>query len=699
MLRLVDGPVIEREAEAIAATLRRGDRVALRCGAAADQVVAATARALGEPVVIARVPAALDQVARTVLELAHTADPSAVVAIDEALRHPDGRAEAISLLDGTLRGRRVVVERVENLFVHDRDEVASALLDQRQHLTRWVLDRADLVSSQQTLLHWRGREQTFAPTEAPVRLQNGAPRAARALWSDYEDVRAYELALQLEAVGGEDEVGEALEFSRALDADSLRGSLWDALPEGVTALLKSLAVHGRPIDEAMLPRLPGYDATAYERGTTLALWRARGGSVVVDPAWTDWCFRTLARAEVQDCRRDLAETFAREVRPDDPSSHRGGLFMLEAARLFISLGEVDRALPYARHGVELVVGHARELSANRRYKDASAIYERLLLPPIPLSTRLRGYVKHYLHYNRAHARPELEPVVETARGYEASLTDWPENAIFWSRATRAWFLAGEPARARNCLLRARQQVPSHRDKDARLIARTARRLAELGHPLEAIDVLDGYAPDTARAEEDVAQLTRILEIGWEADRLEVAGAPPLALHRRERFRIVQQQGGWRFLADRLGRSARCATPIESARAFLATVSDEVRRLLRAFDRDLDDEERERKHTLLAMIDLIASGLDAPGSPTTWVYGRLERGENDALWLVSGGNLDARYEVPPALAADVVVGDHACLAEVVAGPSGVPRGPVVRLETLPRRDRDAVWQAWRERLQA
>ncbi|MFO0605018.1 MAG: hypothetical protein U0324_17695 [Polyangiales bacterium] len=62
---------------------------------------------------MAQVPTALDQVPRTVLDLARAAAPDKVVAIDTALRASGGYAEAIHLLDRALRDRKVVVERVE----------------------------------------------------------------------------------------------------------------------------------------------------------------------------------------------------------------------------------------------------------------------------------------------------------------------------------------------------------------------------------------------------------------------------------------------------------------------------------------------------------------------------------------------------------------------------------------------------------
>lgn len=697
MLRLVDSAFVEGESQRVVAELRQGKRLALRSGPVTTSVVATAVSQLGEPVAIARVPLELDQLPRTVLELARAAAPNAIGAIDESLRDPEGCEKTVSLLDEALRGRRVIVEQMDRFAAREGDEVASALSEQRRRFVRWILDRADVISSQHLLSPWGGTHYTLSQREPTVALRNGAARPSRARWEDFDDVETFTLALQLEALEG-DEPDEASLLSRAWDADSMRARLWELLPEETAGLLRSLAVFGRPLATTLLRRLPTFDDDSWARGAALALWHDRGDSVVVDTSWTAWCHRALPRTELRECRRALAETFAREVRPEDPSAPRAGIMLLETFRLFVELGEVERALPYARHGIELLAGYARDLSREHHYAEAAAVYERLASPAIEMPKRLRAYVRHYLHYNRAHARPELEPVIETARGYESSLSAWPENAIFWSRAVRAWFLAGQPVHARNCLERARSEVPEHRDKGARLIARTARRLIELGYPLEAIEVLGDYQPDTERAADDVRHLATRLDAGWTAERLEVPGVPALVLHRPERFRIVRQSEGWRLLADRLGRSARCATPIACARDFVKSLSDAVRASLRAYDRDLDEDERARKQTFLSMIDVSASGLDAPGAPTAWVYGTLERDARGALWVVPGGNLSGRYEVPSALADALTVGDQTWLAEVLAGPSGVPRGPVQRLEPLPRMSREEVWRAWRERLQ-
>jgi tetratricopeptide (TPR) repeat protein len=705
MMRLVDGQPLKQKARDIAASLRRGERIALDFDAAMapDRVVAAVVHELGNEAVVASVPAAIEQVSRTILELSSVLDPKDVGQVDEALREqkPGATQAALNRLTQALEGRIVVVLNVENLALPESNEIAGALREQRQACYGWISQRANLATAPRWLSSWAAHRQTIAAPDAPpVELQNGGPRPPTFVWDNHRHLQTFELALTLEALGMSPYAEEVAGVIGSLTPESMRARVWEALPDGTLALMKVLAVHNRPMAHDVLERLPEYCNEDYQQGKELALWRERAGWVAVDAAWSDWCERTLPQAERQEAHRVLAETFAREVSPGDPSSCLAGLSMLEAQRHLLCVGDVDRALEYSRFGAELFVDAARRLSRERRFEESAALYGRLLSIQGLLSSRLWAYAKHYYHYNRSHARPELEPVRATAIGYEASSRDWGDNAIFWSRAVRAWYLAAEPSKAQQCLSQAMQKVPEHPDKKARLIARTARRLAEMGRVVDAIEVWGTYKPDTPRARDDAARLTACLSDGWEAERLEVSGLRPLVLLRPERFKIVQQQDGWRLVADRLGRSERSSTPLESVRDFVQRVALEVKGLVGKLDRELDDDERERKQALLSTVDVIASGLDAHAAPTTWVYGRLERDEQGALWLASTGNQAARYQVPEALAEreKVVVGDHAWLAEVVAGPSGVPKGPVQKLERLSRQDPETILRRWRERLE-
>jgi len=70
---------------------------------------------------------------------------------------------------------------------------------------------------------------------------------------------------------------------------------------------------------------------------------------------------------------------------------------------------------------------------------------------VPVGRRVKAYIRHYRHYahvNRGHA--DTEPSAETERGYEQVLTDWPENALFWSRLIRTRVYRNDLSDALSC---------------------------------------------------------------------------------------------------------------------------------------------------------------------------------------------------------------------------------------------------------
>jgi len=699
VLRVVDSPAVLERAAKIAEQAQR-EPVAVQIGATSshEQMVSATLRAIEGQVAFATLTPSLDQTSFAITELARALPPTDRVAIDAALRDApsEGIEAALTHLDAALQGRLVVLDHVERLAAPSTDEASAALEEHREHFKAWARTRADLVFSDGAMTGWRRHSRLGGVYQAqPFALQNGAAVPSLVHWEPGSDADAFALALAAQALD-----------APALDPDDahavapaavLRDQLWSLLPDEATSLLVLLATHGRPLSVEVFERVDGFDSAAANLGAELALWRVRGGEVAVDAGWIDWCRSARPPVERRAARRRLADALTREVNPDDASAALAGLSCLEAQRHLLALHEVEHALRYARYGLESFVAAARDLSLDHQYAEAAALYERLLVTPERLPRRLRGYARHYLHFNRAHARPEMEPVAETAKGYDAALSDWPENAIFRSRCVRAWYLAQQPERAREQLRAALADVPDHPDKRARLIARTARRLAEHEHFIDGAEVWNGYAPDTARAWEDARHFEARLERGWRADRLQVPGVDPLFLLRDDGFRIVRTGSDWRFIAEQLGRSERHATPIEAARDFVRSVSDEVKLLLRTLDRELDDEQRRRKHTLLSLVDVIASRLDAPAGDRTWVYGRVERDPDGLLWLVTEGNVAARYEITEPLASKLVVSPRNYLAEVTTDSSGVPRGPVLSVEPLSARDPEAVLREWRSRL--
>ena len=91
---------------------------------------------------------------------------------------------------------------------------------------------------------------------------------------------------------------------------------------------------------------------------------------------------------------------------------------------------------------------------------------------------MRGYARHYFHYNRAQCK--AESIQETQRGYEEALLLWPENALFWSRLIRNKFLANDEEGAMGALAKAWDLVPEHPERSSTLVVRTVDRLLGRG---------------------------------------------------------------------------------------------------------------------------------------------------------------------------------------------------------------------------
>lgn len=94
----------------------------------------------------------------------------------------------------------------------------------------------------------------------------------------------------------------------------------------------------------------------------------------------------------------------------------------------------------------------------------------------------------------------------------------------------------------------------------------------------------------------------------------------------------------------------------------------------------------------AEVDLLA--LDRLGPEFVWVLGDLERDEA-GLWLRSGGSFDVRFVVPEEMARDLVIADVPYFGLVTAGASGVPVGPVTRLEPAYGSEKEVLAE-WEQR---
>ncbi len=538
MLRIENSPELVEQAAGVIEQARGGALTIVRPSPTidAERLVPAIVAAAPCPVVVLRIPAALDQVPEASLALLDALYPDAGAAQGEQLRDAlasASRYEAwLATLEAALEGRWLAVEHLDRLAPRRADSLGDALGERAQRLWRFCLDRAVVVTGRAPVVERRERRAVpLRPASAPgVRLMNGAPRAASVSWEDVGDSATYRLALALQALGAR--------TVEPIEATALRERIWDLVAESVRTVLRWLAVHGRPIARSLVERWPDVSSEGIERGLSLGLWSERAGALALDDGWVEWYDRAAPATRVRELHRQLAASMiAREDRAPSPTETH------QLFRHLLASGDADQAWSRSMYGVELLVEHARALSESRQFEQAATLYQRLL-DREALDGRLRAYALHYLHFNRAHARPELESVAQTAAGYREATEGWPDNALFWSRAIRASVLADERDAARSAMRRAAEVVPPHDDRGARLYARTARRLVDLQRPMDAIELLGDYRPDSERAWEDFNAMCAKLAAGWMVSSLAVREQPALQLDAPARATLCWQSKPW-----------------------------------------------------------------------------------------------------------------------------------------------------------
>jgi len=627
--------------------------MAVQFGPTIDQsrLLAAIVRRLDRPLV-ATVPSALDQVSETVLELASGLDADAQRAVDGALRDAQREPHRFSVVLERLReaaaARPIVVDRLDRLSFAERDNLRGALAPLVRQFADWIASHAMLVTCSNPWQPTGWRTHVVRPTsEPPVQLANGEVRPSSVPWSEGSDPRLYRWALTREVVEGTSQnIRDDLPMT-AYGEDALREAVWSSLPDNVRGMLAALAVHARPLTRALCERIEGFERDSFEWGAALGLWTERAGLVIADDLWLDLHGRTIPALECGQALRRVATALASAAVAEDESAALMGLALHGAHRHYLKLEEFDNAFRYAKYGLELFVDHARDRSERGDFDGAAELYGRLLSRP-DLSPRLRSYVRHYLHYNRAHARPATETIRQTAEGYELALRDWPENALFCSRTVRAWALADDLGRARAYLEQASRLVPDHPMRDALLFGRTARRLVELKRPFEAIELLGEYVPtayEAARAHEEFRALCEGLTKGWDARSIDAAGVRSIVLRRPVRCRMLRSEQGWQFVAEELGESRWHVRPSDSVAEVIELVSAEARLLCARSERDLSPEERVRRTLLLSLVDLRASHLNGAVF-SKWLLGTLRR--EGSGWVLEARDARVRYVVEPAL---------------------------------------------------
>lgn len=330
--------------------------------------------------------------------------------------------------------------------------------------------------------------------------------------------------------------------------------------------------------------------------------------------------------------------------------------------------------------------------------------------------RLRGYARHYLHYNRGYG--QLESQAATERGYRGALSDWPGNALFWSRLVRVVCFQDRPATALADLEAAQDAVGDHPQKQTVLVARTVRGLLDKDRLVDAVRIWGDYSADTPYAMEVEQRLHTALEAGWQIRRLVLDPEQPLVFVRPVEVRVAR--GGERWSAEFRGLRAfgYGQTPLEALQALVRTAREEVAALVRAYTSDLAAGDRLRKRLLLGVVDVRASAIDASPLDSYWYCGFLVRDREGAIWFRTAGERDLWFEVPSGLGIDVlepqprstgdslfgllfepdlkpvVVDELPHLARVATDAQGAPTGPVIELRPGFRGSEEELWEEWR-----
>jgi tetratricopeptide (TPR) repeat protein len=601
----------------------------------------------------------------------------------------DDLAPVLGMLDAALGGRALLVSDWDALGTAGVDrELGLALLPRMESLRSWLAERAQVLTFQRRAPD--GRPPLPVPREPPVQLVNGAIQDTRPLLAHLgADGASYALGLAVLALGcAQDEV-------LALTETGLRARLWELLPPSTRTLLLRLGLHDRPLRRDHLP--PDITPEAVALGADLGLWSTDGADLQVEAGWAEALRQSLPGELVRQAHLELAESFLRDFRLGDDSAWAAGVSVLEAHRHLVEAGELERARHCWHFGVPLVVEAARRRSLDHRFADAAKLYEAVVgaidRREVVAPSRLCGYARHYLHYNRAHGR--LEDRQATERGYRAALRDWPENALFWSRLVRVEFYLDRPAQALADLAQAQQVVEEHPQKQTFLVARTVRGLLDHGRFVEAVQTWATYLPDTFYAREIEGDLARALAKGWAVERLLLDSDAPLIFTRPLQLQLLRAGGRWSAEVPELACFAEGGTPLDALRGLVTRVREDCATLVRSYTHTLPLQERMRKRLLLGAVDIVASRVDAAAPREWWMMGHLERDDCGRLWLKAGGARAERYEVPAELVE--VVDDLPHLARVDADASGAPRGPVRLLLPGFRGSEEDLWRAWRARV--
>lgn len=638
------------------------------------------------------VPAGADQAERVLLSLGEALGGDAMALVDAHLTSdPDQPKRILDQIGERLVARPLLVDGWDAVeFAGLDQELGLALRPRAQAIRDWLSERASVIVG-----HFRApldRDSIPTPWTPPVDLVNGDVQDTADLWVRVgQDPSAFVAALACRALGAaEDEVGE-------LPEPALRARVVELLPRNLLRAFCLISVHARPISPGHVPG--GLDARALALGQDLGLWSCVGSQLVPEPGWIEFAAREIDPGVCRPLHLELANSFLADFRPGDEIAPAVALSVLEAHRHLVAAGEYERARECWRYGAPMLVEAARRASITGDHAKAARLYGAVVEATdrgeLAMPRQLRGYARHYLHFNRGHG--ELESLAVTERGYRQALEDWPGNALFWSRLVRVVCFQDRLGAARVDLARAQEVVDPHPQKQTVLVARTVRGLLDKGRLFDAVCLWDGYSADTPFAQEVEQRLHAALEGGWTVQRLILDPDAPLVFVRSMQVRVVRGGGRWSAELPSLDVYGDGPSPLEALRGLVATLREDAGRLLQAYTTDLAPTERLRKRRLLGAVDVLASRVEAPHLSAYWFFGTLHRDDQGALWLRTGGERDLWFEVPDTL--DVGVDDLPHLGRVATDHRGVPVGPVLELKPGFRGSEEDLWDAWRRLVNA
>lgn len=688
-LRVIDTDDWSDTAKTLAGRVEQRDRVALRLSAGRERFMASVARQAPSALHVF-VPEAVDQTESTLLTLGSALGAEVAQQIDSALRtDPEHIQIALDVLDHYLGDRPLLIDGWDVLgSAGTNREFGTALGDRGRTVRQWMAERPGLFLGDGLVPNSVALARV--PLTPPTSLINGVARPTKELWEGFGgDITAYSLALAAQALGATE--GEVADRR----ADDIRSLIAELSSPALAGGLKLLAVHARPLPRPRLEASVG--AETVRLGIDLGLWSDVRDGVLVEDGWVEWVNRQLSPEETCELHQRLAGSFLKDYQLDDPTLGRVGLSVLEAHRHLVGAGDLAQAREHARYGPALLIEAAQRFSLGGKYREAAELYahvieagenqRKFVLPP-----KVRGYARHYLHFNRA--RGEMEGLAATVDGYRAAVQDWPGNALFWSRLVRTLCYQDRLGDAEDELDNAQQEVEEHPQKQTFLIARTVSGLLRHRRLLEAALIWNDYRPDTPMASAVETTLRRDLDAGWMTRQLVIDPQTPLVFTRDVNVRIGVRATAWSAEIVGLALFADGLTPVRALEALIARARDEVRRLVRAYTPDLSPSERLRKRLLLGAVDVRASLVDAQPPDSYWFFGTLERGAEGALWLHTGGARSLRFEIPSAVADAMVVDEREHLARVKTDERGLPTGPVLEIEPGFQGSDEDLWAAWR-----